>query len=68
MLEIILPDGEQFKEWRTLNTIFDLLLEHRCERTTTLIALGGGVIGDITGFAAGILLRLHWAYRNLPNR
>ncbi len=57
VLEIILPDGEQFKEWRTLNTIFDLLLEHRCERTTTLIALGGGVVGDITGFAAACFQR-----------
>ena len=50
--EIVLPDGEQYKHWETLNTIFDVLLEQRCERSTTLIALGGGVIGDMTGFAA----------------
>ncbi|MFZ4536676.1 3-dehydroquinate synthase [Propionivibrio sp.] len=57
VVEIILPDGEQFKNWQTLNTIFDSLLEHRCERSTTLIALGGGVIGDMTGFAAACYQR-----------
>ena len=55
--EIILPDGEQFKNWRTLNTIFDALLERRLERSSTLIALGGGVIGDMTGFAAACYQR-----------
>lgn len=55
--EIILPDGEQFKNWQTLNTIFDVLLERRCERSTTLIALGGGVVGDMTGFAAACYQR-----------
>lgn len=54
---IILPDGEQYKNWETLNLIFDALLEHRCERRTPLIALGGGVIGDLTGFAAATYLR-----------
>ncbi len=49
---IVLPDGEAHKDWQTLNTIFDALLEHACDRKTTLIALGGGVIGDIAGFAA----------------
>ena len=49
---IILPDGEAHKEWRTLNTIFDALLREHCERSTTLIALGGGVVGDMGGFAA----------------
>ena len=49
---ILLPDGEQFKNWETLNSIFDFLLERHCDRTSTLIALGGGVVGDITGFAA----------------
>ncbi len=48
----ILPDGEQFKDWQTLNLIFDALLEQRHSRKTTLVALGGGVIGDMTGFAA----------------
>lgn len=55
--EIILPDGEQFKNWQTLNTIFNSLLERRCERSTTLIALGGGVVGDMTGFAAACYQR-----------
>jgi 3-dehydroquinate synthase len=55
--EIILPDGEQFKNWQTLNTIFDVLLQQRCERSTTLIALGGGVVGDLTGFAAACYQR-----------
>jgi len=50
--EVILPDGEEYKNLDTLNLIFDALLEKRHNRTTTLIALGGGVIGDMTGFAA----------------
>ena len=49
---IILPDGEQFKTLEYLNTIFDGLLTARCGRDVTLIALGGGVVGDMTGFAA----------------
>jgi len=49
---IILPDGEQFKTIETVNTIYTRLLELRANRSATLIALGGGVIGDITGFAA----------------
>ena len=49
---VVLPDGEVYKNWETLNLIFDALLTDRAERKTTLIALGGGVIGDITGFAA----------------
>lgn len=55
--EIILPDGEQFKTWESLNLIMDALLTERAERKTTLIALGGGVIGDMTGFAAAIYQR-----------
>ncbi|KUJ82883.1 3-dehydroquinate synthase [Microbulbifer flavimaris] len=47
-----LPDGEAFKNLDTLNRIFDALLERRHNRSTTLIALGGGVVGDMTGFAA----------------
>ncbi|MGD9788213.1 MAG: 3-dehydroquinate synthase [Sulfuricellaceae bacterium] len=54
---VILPDGEEFKNWETLNRIFDALLENRAERKTTLIALGGGVIGDLTGFAAACYQR-----------
>ncbi len=57
VVEIILPDGEQFKNWQTLNAIFNGLLERRCERSTTLIALGGGVVGDMTGFAAACFQR-----------
>lgn len=57
VLPVILPDGEQFKNWETLNQIFDALLEARCERNTTLIALGGGVIGDMGGFAAACYQR-----------
>src|SRR6185369_11353445 len=41
VIEIVLPDGEQYKDWQHLNTIFDALLERHCERSTTLIALGG---------------------------
>lgn len=54
---IILPDGEQFKNWESLNTIYDGLLATRCDRGTTLIALGGGVIGDLAGFAAATYQR-----------
>jgi 3-dehydroquinate synthase len=54
---IVLPDGEAYKDWQTLNLIFDDLLKSRAERKTTLIALGGGVIGDMTGFAAACYQR-----------
>ena len=56
-LPIILPDGEAFKNSATLNLIFDALLKARCDRKTTLIALGGGVVGDLAGFAAAVYLR-----------
>jgi 3-dehydroquinate synthase len=55
--EIVLPDGEQHKNWQTLNLVFDALLQNRCERATTLIALGGGVVGDLAGFAAATYQR-----------
>lgn len=55
--EIVLPDGETYKDWQTLNLIFDALLQRRCERSTTLIGLGGGVIGDMAGFAAACYQR-----------
>ncbi len=54
---IVLPDGEEHKDWSTLNRVFDALLMHHAERRTTLIALGGGVIGDLTGFAAAVFQR-----------
>jgi len=56
-IPIILPDGEQFKTLAVLNQIFDALLSARCDRKTTLVALGGGVIGDMTGFAAATYQR-----------
>lgn len=49
---VILPDGEEYKNLTVLNTIFDALLEHRFDRNTTIIALGGGVVGDMAGFTA----------------
>lgn len=52
VIRIVLPDGEEHKTWQTLNLVFDALIANRCERRTTLIALGGGVVGDLTGFAA----------------
>jgi len=55
--QVILPDGEQYKNSDTLGSIYTALLTHRCERDTPLIALGGGVIGDMTGFAAATFLR-----------
>ncbi len=55
--QVILPDGEQYKDMATLEQIFSGLLEHRHGRDTTLIALGGGVIGDMTGFAAACYQR-----------
>ncbi|RFC35057.1 MAG: 3-dehydroquinate synthase [Candidatus Nitrotoga sp. SPKER] len=57
VIPIILPDGEQHKNAETLGLIYDALLSHRCERNTPLIALGGGVIGDMTGYAAATYLR-----------
>ena len=57
VISIILPDGEAYKNSETLNLIYDALLKNRCERSTTLIALGGGVIGDMTGYAAATYLR-----------
>jgi len=57
VVTVTLPDGESFKNWETLNEIFDALLENRCERSTTLLALGGGVIGDLAGFAAAVYQR-----------
>jgi shikimate kinase/3-dehydroquinate synthase len=57
VLEIVLPDGEEEKNWASLMQIFDRLLSAKCDRKTTLIALGGGVIGDLTGFAASAYMR-----------
>ncbi len=55
--QLVLPDGEAHKDWTTLNLIFDALLERGCDRKTVLFALGGGVVGDMTGFAAASYMR-----------
>jgi 3-dehydroquinate synthase len=57
IVPVVLPDGEARKNWQTLSQIFDTLLEARCERRTTIIALGGGVVGDMAGFAAAVYQR-----------
>lgn len=54
---IVLPDGESYKDWKNLQLIFDDLLKFGADRQTMLIALGGGVIGDMTGFAAASFMR-----------
>lgn len=55
--QVVLPDGEAHKDWATLNLIFDHLLAQGCDRKTVLFALGGGVVGDMTGFAAACYMR-----------
>lgn len=55
--EVVLPDGEQYKTLEIWNRIFDALLAHRFGRDCTLVALGGGVIGDMAGFAAACYQR-----------
>jgi 3-dehydroquinate synthase len=57
IVPIILRDGEEYKNWENLNEVFDALLANKCDRKTTLVALGGGVIGDMTGFAAATYMR-----------
>jgi 3-dehydroquinate synthase len=57
VLVIELPDGESHKDWASLNLIFDRLLAEACDRKTVLFALGGGVVGDMTGFAAACYMR-----------
>lgn len=57
VLPIVVPDGEASKRWETVDTVLESLLERRCGRDTTLAALGGGVIGDLAGFAAAVYQR-----------
>lgn len=57
VLVVDLPDGESYKDWKTLQLIFDALLKNGCDRKTVLFALGGGVVGDMTGFAAASYMR-----------
>lgn len=54
---VLVPDGEAHKNWETLQLIFDALLSNACDRKTVLFALGGGVVGDMTGFAAASYMR-----------
>tara|TARA_S200000501_G_C20802928_1_gene734889 strand:- start:176 stop:1270 length:1095 start_codon:yes stop_codon:yes gene_type:complete len=56
-ISLILSDGEKNKNLNSLNLIYDFLLQNKCDRKVVLIALGGGVIGDITGFAASTYMR-----------
>ena len=56
-VRVVVPDGEAHKNWSTLNKVFDALLENRCDRKTAIVALGGGVIGDLAGFAAATYQR-----------
>jgi 3-dehydroquinate synthase len=57
VMTVVLPDGEEHKNWSSLMQIFDTLLANKADRKTTLVALGGGVIGDLTGFAAASYMR-----------
>jgi shikimate kinase / 3-dehydroquinate synthase len=57
VISIVLPDGEDQKIWASLMLVYDALLSNKCDRKTTLVALGGGVIGDLTGFAASSYMR-----------
>ena len=54
---LLIPDGEAHKSWATLHDVLTRLLEQKAERSTTIIALGGGVVGDVAGFAAAIYQR-----------
>jgi 3-dehydroquinate synthase len=54
---VVLPDGEQYKDWQTLNRIFDAMLQRGCDRKSVVYALGGGVVGDMAGFAAACYMR-----------
>ncbi len=54
---VILPDGEAYKNLQSINTIYDQLLKGRHNRSSTIVALGGGVVGDMAGFAAATYQR-----------
>ncbi len=55
--EIVVPAGEDSKSWQILDRVFDQLLAARCDRETLVVALGGGVVGDLAGFAAAVYQR-----------
>src|SRR5204862_7105762 len=57
VVEVSVPDGEQAKGWNTLDRVIDALLEARLGRDTLVVALGGGVVGDLAGFAAAVYQR-----------
>src|SRR5262249_43048042 len=57
IVEIVVKQGEETKSWQTLNRVFDAMLKARCGRDTLVVALGGGVVGDLAGFAAAIYQR-----------
>ena len=57
LISVTLPDGEAYKTWASLNLIFDAMLAAGCDRKTVMYALGGGVVGDMTGFAAASYMR-----------
>ncbi len=57
IVTVMLPDGEAYKNWETLNVIFDAMLGAQLDRRTVVVALGGGVIGDMAGFAAALYMR-----------
>ncbi|HEY7805245.1 MAG TPA: 3-dehydroquinate synthase [Orrella sp.] len=54
---VSVPDGERYKDWQTLNLIFDHMLGHQLDRRAVIVALGGGVVGDMAGFAAAVYMR-----------
>lgn len=57
IIDVVLPDGEAHKNWQSLNTVFDVLLQKGLDRKAVLVAFGGGVIGDMGGFAAACYMR-----------
>ncbi len=57
VISIVLPDGEQYKTFDSLMQVFDALLANKCDRKVTMVALGGGVIGDLCGYAAASYMR-----------
>ena len=57
VLAVDLPDGEAFKNWDSLDLIFEFMLKAQCDRKTVIFALGGGVVGDVAGFAAASYMR-----------
>jgi 3-dehydroquinate synthase len=57
VVAVVVPAGEESKGWRTLDRVFDELLAARCDRQTLVVALGGGVVGDLAGFAAAVYQR-----------